>query len=238
MGIQFQTDQSGANNNVCTTTSQTFNFSLARSNTLESASFSIKKGSSTTAAIIVTVYDQPNGTGNTVESISVAAANVTQTFSNILFTFTGNTTLNAGTSYSLKVSSSTSCSGSSPYSIKVGNFQVIDTTTNNIINTGYGIGADLLSNSSLTASSNATYLSISNMGCNSALSGDIKQNNSVSVSMNSVTTINVEARRIVNANNNSSNKIKLDGNNIMIKLLLGGQKRRMYHGNRMIIDKT
>lgn len=236
MGIKFQTDQSGANNNVCSTTSQIFNFSLARSNTLEVADFVIKKGSSTTASIVVAVYDQPNGLGNIVESVTVLASNITQTFATIVFTFAGSTTLSAGTSYSLKVSSTTSCSGSSPYSIKAGNFQVIDTTTNNIINTGYGIGADIFNVSSITSVADAKYNSLSTISTNNTVSGSALLSNSISASVSNQVTVSAQGTKITNNNNNR--KIKLDGNNIPVKIYLGSQKRRVYHGNRMIIDKS
>lgn len=236
MGIKFQTDQSGANNNICTTASEIFNFSLARSAVLDSASFSIKKGSGTTATIVVAVYDQPNGAGSVVESISVAAANITQTFSNIVFTFSGNTTLNAGTSYSLKVSSTTSCSGSNPYSIKVGNFQVLDTTSGGIINTGYGISSDILNASTVTSSINAEYISLSTSTSLNIFSSLASILNNAYVSISSATNFSAQGTKTTNNNNNR--KINLDGTNIPVKIYLGSQRRRLYHGNRIIIDKN
>lgn len=236
MGIKFQTDQSGANNNVCSTTSQIFNFSLARSNTLEAADFSIKKGSGTTASIIVTVYDQPNGAGNVVESVTVLASNVTQTFSTIVFTFAGTTTLNAGTSYSLKVSSTTSCVGNSPYSIKVGNFQVIDTTSGGVINTGYGIGANITVDTTIISTAAASYLTSSNCETISSVSCNTNIAYNILLDITNITTLTGQAIKI---NNNGDNrKIKLDGANIPVKIYLGNQRRKVYHGNRMIIDKS
>lgn len=235
MGIKFQTDQSGANNNVCTTTSQTFNFSLARSAILDSASFSLKKGSGTTASIVVAIHDQPNGGGSIVESVTVLATNITQVFSDIVFTFSGNTTLNAGTSYSLVVSSSTSCTGNNPYSIKVGNFQVLD-SGGGIINTGYGIGATTVCDTTITSSANASYLITSSADCINSLSCDTNSGHNISCTIENNATISGQATKI---NNNVDNrKIKLDGANIPIKIYLGNQKRRIYHANRMIIDKT
>lgn len=216
MGIHFKTDQSGANNNICVTESLTFNFSLANNAILDYASFSIKKGSGTTASIIARVYDQANGAGNIVESVTVLAANVAQTFGDIIFTFSGNTTLTAGTSYSLKVTSSTLCTGNNPYSMKSGNFQVIDTTSGGVINTGYGIGANLVNNATMLATAESNYF--------------IESNASSIVTLNSVATRT--------GNNNNNRKIKLDGNNIPVKIYLGGQKRTVYHGNRKVLDKN
>lgn len=234
MGIKFQTDQSGANNNVCSSTSQIFNFSLARSSILDSASFSIKKGSGTTETIVVEVYNQSNGSGNIVESVSVLAANVTQTFSNILFTFSGNTTLNAGTSYSLKISSSTSCSGSSPYSIKSGNFQVLDTTTNSVLNTGYGVAADLFCDSIVSSQSNVLYNNSISLSSTTSVSAQVFKINNINTLMLNSISFNSEAIKI--SNNTNSRKIKLN-NLSSIQIYLGNQKRKVYHGNRIIVDK-
>jgi hypothetical protein len=152
INIKFQTDQSGANNNVCSGTSQVFNFSLTDTHNVSYADISLKKGSGTTSDIVCSIYDAPNGGGSLVSSVTVLAANVTQTFESTLFTFT-NTTLSPGIPYSLVISSSTSCVGSNPYSMKSGNFQVLNSDTGGLLNTGYGISANITTLCSLSANS-------------------------------------------------------------------------------------
>lgn len=152
INIKFQTDQTGANSNVCSGSNILFNFSLTDTYNLVSADISLKKGSATTASIVATVYDGANGTGNVVASSTILAANVTQSYASIIFPFS-NITLSPNVSYSLVLSSTTSCSGSSPYSMKSGNFQVLNSDTGTILNTGYGISASIFSVVSITANS-------------------------------------------------------------------------------------
>lgn len=147
--IQFQTDQSGANINICSTQSQIFNFSLTNTYNAKEADIVLKKGSGTTASVIATIYNQPNGGGSVVASSTVLAANVSQSYASVVFTF--NTILSPNVPYSLVISSSSSCSGNSPYSMKGGNFQVYNADTNNILNTGYGISSNINSASTFTA---------------------------------------------------------------------------------------
>lgn len=212
MSIKLQTDQSGANNNICTGTSATFNFSLASNNTLDQADFVIKKGSGTTASIVVTIYNQPNGGGSVVSSSTVLAANVTQSFSTIVFAFSS-VSLTAGTSYSAVLSSSTSCSGNNPYSFKSGNFQIID-SGGGVINTGYGIDANVNSASSLSCSTNLSAL--------------------ISSSINNAATASV----LITLNKANNNHIKIDGAGIPTKLYLGNTRRKAYHKGKMIMDNN
>lgn len=159
MSISFKTDQSGANSNVCTTQSHTFNFSVSNSTNVTTAVFSLKSGSGSTDSVTVAIYDQPAGAGSVVASVSVGVASIPQTFTAVTFTFPANTNLTAGTSYSLKVSSGTSCSGNAPYSFKPGNFQVIDDTTNAVVNTGYGVSAAITATASVSETATAAYTS-------------------------------------------------------------------------------
>lgn len=233
MSIKFQTDQTGANNNVCSSTSQIFNFSLSTSNTVSSATFDIKKGSGTTASITVSIYNQPNGSGSVVESVTVLASSITQTFAPIAFNFTGSTTLSADTSYSLVVSSTTSCTGNNPYSMKSGNFQLIDTGSGSVINTGYGISCGILCDATITSSSNIACTITSNISSINTVSSNTLINNNISTNINILTLIEAQAIKVGN-----NRKIKLDGSNILVKIYLGNQKRKIYHANRLIIDNT
>lgn len=237
MGIKFQTDQSGANNNVCSGTSQIFNFSLARSAIISEADFVIKKGSGTTASIVIGIYDAPNGGGSLVESVTVLASNVTQLFTTISFIFSGNTTLSAGTSYSLVVSSTTSCVGNSPYSMKSGNFQIIDNGT--IINTGYGIASDIGNLTTLTSTISLT----SNIGSNILSNTSVSANGSyftiISSDINCSTTNSAQANKI-SGNNNPNNRLRLDGkgNFPQLRVYLGNKKSLVYRGNSKILDQN
>lgn len=153
--IKFQTDQSGANSNVCSGTSQIFNFSLADTYKLVGAYISLKKGSSTTASISIDIHSGANGTGTIVASSAIAASSITQSYTDTGFLF-NNIILSPNIPYSLVISSSTSCSGSSPYSMKSGNFQVLNYDTGGQLSTGYGVSANILNICSLSATSTLT----------------------------------------------------------------------------------
>lgn len=153
--IKFQTDQTGANTNVCSTQSQIFNFSLANTYNLTQADITLKKGSGTTASITVSIYNAANGGGSVVASSTVLAANITQSYASILFSF-NNIVLSPNIGYSLVISSSTSCIGSNPYSMKSGNFQVLNADTGGQLNTGYGVSASVAGNCTITGLSTFT----------------------------------------------------------------------------------
>lgn len=140
--IKFQTDQTGANQNVCSGSSITFNFSLTNISNLVEANIVLKKGSSTVENIVVSVYDQQNGGGSLVASVEIPANDITQSYTPTAFNF-NNVILSPDISYSLVLSSASSCSGSSPYSMKSGNFQVLNSDTNILLNTGYGVSASV-----------------------------------------------------------------------------------------------
>lgn len=254
MGIKVQTDQTGANQNVCSGTSLTFNFSLSTNYTLDNADFVIKKGSGTTASIVATVYDQKNGAGNVVATVSILAASVTQSFTTIIFNF--NTNLSADVSYSLVVSSTSSCVGSAPYSMKSGNFQVLDSDTNTVINTGYGISTNTNSISTVTANaSQTTVINSSLVAVSTFNSSSYRQHNINAIILSicdfessdtydALAVLSMLGNTIILA---SAIKTSPDSNNhIRIdrliqnhpKLYLGNKKPRIYHGNRMIIDKN
>lgn len=196
--IVFQTDQSGANQNICSTavaSTVTFNFSVSANYEAYSANITMKKASGTTDPVTITIYDQPNGGGAAVGSSTVLASAVTQSFEPIEFLFSG-LTLTAGTSYSLRLSSPSSCAGSSPYSFKSGNFQVTDRLTSAVINTGYAIASNITSVATATASPKASLKTNSQMGSTVVLSSGtmldrgvssaIVSDPSVSASMNIV----------------------------------------------------
>jgi hypothetical protein len=151
--IKFQTDQSGANKNICFGTGVIFNFSLTTQSNLVSADIVIKKGSSTSDNISVSIYDQSNGGGNLVALCSVDASSITQSYETIIFQF-NNVLLFPNISYSLVLSSTTSCTGSDPYSMKSGNFQVLNSETGLLLNTGYGISSNVSSVSTLSSNLN------------------------------------------------------------------------------------
>lgn len=237
MGIKFQTDQSGANNNVCSGSSQIFNFSLARSATIDSADFVIKKGSGTTASIVVSIHNAVNGGGSVVESVTVLASNITQLFTTIAFIFSGNTTLTAGTSYSLVVSSTTSCVGSSPYSMKSGNFQVTDSGI--ILNTGYGIASDISNSTTLISSASLGSNISSNILSNTSVSANVSYSTTISSNINNIVSSISQANKI-SGNNNPNNRLRLDGkgNFPQLKLYLGNKKPIVYRGNSKILDQN
>lgn len=172
MSISFKTDQSGANSNVCSTSSHTFNFSVSTNSTVTTGVFAMKSGSGSTGSVTAAIYNQPNGAGSVVASVAVLVANIPQTFSDITFTFPANTNLTAGTSYSLKISSDTSCTGNAPYSFKPGNFQVIDDTTNAVINTGYGVSAAIDAAVSFSDGVVASYVPTAAVDCAAAMAAD------------------------------------------------------------------
>lgn len=153
--IKFQTDQTGANKNVCSGTSEIFNFSITDTYNVSEADIVIKKGSGTTDSIIASIHNQPNGGGSVVGSATVLANNITQSYTSIIFSFSG-VILSPGNSYSLVISSSTSCSGNDPYSLKSGNFQVYNADTNTLLNTGYGISSTVLCATTLSSSATVT----------------------------------------------------------------------------------
>lgn len=235
MGVTFQTDQTGANSNVCSTTSQAFNFSLAQSAIVDSASFVIKKGSGTTASIVASIYNAANGGGSLVESVTVLASSISQTFETITFTFSGNITLDAGISYSLVVSSSTSCSGSSPYSMKSGNFQVLNGNT--VINTGYGVSADILNVTSITSDANASLKISSSASVSSTVSASSLFSVSISSSINNITSFISQA---IKSKPNNPNKIRLDshGNIQALKIYIGNKIPKIYRGNSIISNQN
>jgi len=169
--IIFQTDQTGANQNICSTavaSTVTFNFALSANYTAYAASITIKKASATVDPVVATIYSQPNGGGSVVSSSSVAASAVTQSFAPIEFLFT-NAALTAGNSYSLVLSSTSSCSGSTPYSFKSGNFQIVDRITSAVINTGYAIISSMSANTTLTAAPKASIVTSSSLSSSSTL---------------------------------------------------------------------
>lgn len=142
MSISFQTNKTGAAAAVCSTSTIKYNFSVARNSTVSNATFAMSKGSSTTASCTVAIYDQPNGGGSIIASVTLpASAFVSSSYPDVVFTFPANTTVTANTDYSLVISSATGCNGASAYSLKPGSFQVVDTTTGTVLNTGYAIAA-------------------------------------------------------------------------------------------------
>lgn len=157
MSISFKTDQSGAQAQICSGTSSTFNFSVAANSVVTTGVFAMKRGSSSTGSVTAAIHNQPNGGGSVVASVSVSAASISQTFGDITFTFPANTQLTGGTSYSLVLSSATSCGGSSAYGFKPGSFQVFDDTTNTVINTGYGVDAAIAAVATVSESAKAAY---------------------------------------------------------------------------------
>lgn len=157
MSISFKTDQSGAQAQICSGTSSVFNFSVATSSTVTTGVFAMKRGSASTGSVTAAIYNQPNGLGDVVASVSIPAASFSQTFGDITFTFPANTQLTAQTSYSLKISSATTCGGSDAYAFKPGSFQVIDNNTNTVVNTGYGVSADIFSAATVAATPAAAY---------------------------------------------------------------------------------
>lgn len=150
INIKFQTDQTGANLNVCSTQSQIFNFSLTDTYNVTDADIVLKTGSGTTGSITASIHNQANGGGSVVASSTVLAANITQSYTTIVFSFS-NVLLSPNTAYSLVISSSTSCSGSNPYSMKGGNFQIYNSDTNTLLGVGYNISSSVLSNSTFSA---------------------------------------------------------------------------------------
>lgn len=169
MSISFKTDQSGANAQICSGSSSKFNFSVSSLATVTTGVFSMKRGSDSTGSVTVAIYDQPNGAGSIVVAVSIAAASFSQTFADMTFNFPEGTQLSAGTSYSLAISSATGCGGSDAYSIKPGNFQVIDNATNAVINTGYGVDAAASVVSTAAATANAAYTSSADLAALAAL---------------------------------------------------------------------
>lgn len=155
--IYFATDQSGANTEVCTTSSSIFNFSASAAHTVAYASLVVKKGSSTTVGITAALYDAANGGGSVVASVTVTAANVSQTYTATTFTFPANTTLTANQTYSLKISSTTACGGSAAYFFKAGNFQIYNNDTSALVSVGYGIAGDATTQATATADAKADY---------------------------------------------------------------------------------
>lgn len=157
MSISFKTDQSGAQAQICSGTSSTFNFSVAANSTVTTGVFSMKRGSTSTGSVTAAIHNQPNGGGTVVASVAIPAASFSQTFTDMTFTFPANTQLTSGTAYSLVISSATSCGGSAAYAFKPGSFQVIDDTTNTVINTGYGVDAAMAVVATVAATARAQY---------------------------------------------------------------------------------
>lgn len=142
--IYFTTDQSGANTEVCTTASSAFNFSAASDHTAAYASLVVKRGSGTTAGLTVAIYNGANASGSVVATVTVPAASISQTYGAVQFDFPANTVLAANQTYSLKVSSTTSCGGSNAYFFKAGNFQIYNNATAALLSVGYGIGSTVV----------------------------------------------------------------------------------------------
>lgn len=190
--IIFQTDQSGANQNICSTavaSTVTFNFSLISDYQAYSANIVMKKGSGTTLPVTVTVYDQPNGGGSSLGSASVLASAVTQSFSPIEFVFSS-LNLTSGVAYSLVISSAESCSGSSPYSFKSGNFQIVDRVTGGVINTGYGIVMNAYGVTTMGGSPKINAKVSSSSAFLATLSASAIKSRAMDLSMGAVATLN------------------------------------------------
>lgn len=230
INIKFQTDQTGANSNVCSGASIVFNFSLTDTYNLTTADISLKKGSGTTQSITASVYNQANGGGSVVASATVLAANITQSYSSIIFDF-NNVLLSAGTSYSLVLSSTTSCSGSSPYSMKSGNFQVLNSDTNTILNTGYGISANILSDSTASASANVIPPSPTPTNTATNTPTNTPTNTSTNTPTNTPTNQNITPTPTPTI---PINKIRRNAN--AVKLRLGSKAPKMYRGNSLIYN--
>lgn len=195
--IIFTTDQSGANQNICSTavaSTVTFNFSLSSNYDAYSANITMKKASGTTAPVVVTIYNQPNGGGSSVGSSTVLAANITQSFAPIEFLFSS-LSLTAGTSYSLVLSSTTSCSGSNPYSFKSGNFQVTDKVTGAVINTGYGIASAMTSVATLTSSPKTGRAATKALSSVSTLSATATKSKALNASLSASASLTAGATR-------------------------------------------
>lgn len=194
--IVFQTDQSGANTNICSTvvaSTVTFNFSVSSNYDAYSANIVMKKASSTVDPVTVTIYNQPNGGGSAVGSSTVLASAVTQSFATITFLFSS-LTLVAGTSYSLVLSSTTGCSGSLPYSFKAGNFQVLDKTTLTVINTGYGIASALTSVATLSPTTKASKVASTSITSSASLTSSAYKSRALNLSSYVVSTLGAAAK--------------------------------------------
>lgn len=220
--IIFQTDQTGANQNICATavaSTVTFNFSLSGNYTAYSANITIKKASGTTDPVEAKIYSQPNGGGSVVASSSVLASAVTQSFSSIEFLFL-NANLTANTSYSLVLSSITSCSGNSPYSFKSGNFQIIDKSTGSVINTGYAIVSNIYAQATLAASSRinrsaaSSFLSSSSLTANAIKSKAMILSSSVVSLLSSAATVARSASIFIQSKSNANASPSLEANSL------------------------
>lgn len=172
MSISFKTDQSGAQAQICSGTSSTFNFSVATNSVVTTGVFSMKRGSGSTGSVTAAIHNQPNGGGSVVASVSVPAASISQTFGDITFTFPANTQLTGGTSYSLVLSSATGCGGSSAYGFKPGSFQVFDDTTNAVINVGYGVGVLAAAEAAMTVTPTVHYRPAAALEAQATLAAD------------------------------------------------------------------
>lgn len=194
--IIFQTDQSGANTNICATAAAstvTFNFSVSSGYDVYSANIVMKKASGTVDPVVVTIYNQPNGGGSSVGSSTVLASAVTQSFATVTFLFSG-VTLAANTSYSLVLSSTTGCSGSFPYSFKAGNFQVLDKTTSTVINTGYGIASALTSVATMSPAARASKVIGAGLLSSASLTSAASKSKAMSLASYVVSTLGAVAR--------------------------------------------
>lgn len=214
MAISFKTDQSGAAANICTTSSSVFNFSVSSNSTVNTGVFAMKRGSGSTGSVTATIYNQPGGVGSVVASTSVLAASISQTFADVIFTFPADTNITAGTSYSIKISSDTSCTGNAPYSFKPGNFQVIDDATNTVVNTGYGIAVDMLAETVVAAT--------------------LAAKNVVTAEITSTTTMNADPSVL---QYNTINKWRHDGA-LAGRIYRGSTRvRKAKRGNNTILDQ-
>lgn len=159
MSVSFQTNKTGAAATVCSTSTIKYNFSVAENTVAEKATFAMSRGTSTTASCTVAIYNQPNGGGSVIASVTLPASSfVSSSYPDVVFTFPANTNLSVNTDYSLVITSSTGCNGANAYSLKPGSFQVIDTITAQVLNTGYAIAAAPSGHVSTTASARASFV--------------------------------------------------------------------------------
>lgn len=168
--ISFQTDQSGANSEICSTASSTFNFSVSSAYTATYASFVMKRGSGSTGSVTVAIYNGANASGSVVASVSTAAAAFSQTYTTMTFTFPANTNLTANATYSLKISSATACGGSNAYFIKAGSFQVLSSAAT-VLSVGYGLSAPIAGQTTLSGSARAGWGISAEIAASTAVAG-------------------------------------------------------------------
>lgn len=196
MSVSFQTNKTGAAATVCTTATIKYNFSVAQNTTAAAATFAMSKGSSTTASCTVAIYNQPNGGGSVVASVSLpASAFSSSSYPDVVFTFPANTNLTANTNYSLVISSSTGCNGATAYSMKPGSFQVIDTATAQVLNTGYAISAAPTGSVTATATATGSFaLSSANIAVSAFSSAlTVNKNYTVAAQVNAVSRVDAAA---------------------------------------------